>query len=523
MLFYFVVLLYKIDNTYSIFLQIKMGIDKLCEFFKDAAQIIQFSDKNSQTRGLRVLVDASKIIYQYGIGIRKQLSDKVDKDNKVVNHLYAIAQYAATLLRKGMYPIFVFDGKSPASKKKVLEKRTNERNRANLKCSQMIEKDNTKKNSISYAQNFKKSYSYNSNDVSECKQLLTAMGLKWIQSEAESDTQCAKMFNEVDAVVTEDSDILTLGCDIFRGVTGSKTEFMHYKFESVLESFKIKIISILEEAPHLIETLNNIKFNLNRQELHVKLIEFGAMLGCDKNEGLIKAVRRIGFENSKKSSHTALSDDLKYDVNELLKIYVLSDLNIRQTIIELFKKIGKNINLNNNEDFEMVNKLQETFGQTVIAYNAERVRPNIELNFSGKMTDPDYENLVKSLLRCGFNYDFIHSLFLSLERTYAVFKHERKNHLITFCDKSHDYDMIVNSENANILRRVGDLCATYQEKIKFTKKNLVNVEVLEQSSWTTRGFINKTKNSKELNVQTNTKILDYEDNFSKNKLIGAVF
>ena len=68
---------------------------------------------------------------------------------------------------------------------------------------------------IEYIKNFKKSFSINTEIVNECKYLLNCLGIPYVDSYNEADSQCTSLShyykNIIPGVLSEDSDILIFG------------------------------------------------------------------------------------------------------------------------------------------------------------------------------------------------------------------------------------------------------------------------------------------------------------------------
>ena len=84
-----------------------MGISGL--FKTDLVQVEKCKIENLS--GKIIIIDASFILNKYGIGIRSSGKDVCNKDNKIINHIYAINYFTTKLLNMNILPLYVFDGK----------------------------------------------------------------------------------------------------------------------------------------------------------------------------------------------------------------------------------------------------------------------------------------------------------------------------------------------------------------------------------------------------------------------------
>jgi flap endonuclease-1 len=182
-----------------------MGINSFSKFFSDILQNHSIYELKNKI----VIVDTIYIIYKYCIAIRNTGKDYVNKDGNLSSHLLAIFNLATFLLKNKITPIFVFDGRTPDIKKKT----TYERKKKKIKASENINNENNEKN-INYIKNFKKSFHLEDIHYLECQLLLNALGITYINSPEEADSQCAVLSHirdKIGGIISEDSDILVFG------------------------------------------------------------------------------------------------------------------------------------------------------------------------------------------------------------------------------------------------------------------------------------------------------------------------
>jgi flap endonuclease-1 len=131
-------------------------------------------------------------------------------------------------------PIYVFDGKPPEFKTKLINLRREVKQKANDKLTENI----TEEEKIKY---FKRSVSISKKQIDECIELLELMGIPYIIAPEEADSQCAELVKcgIADGVLTEDMDIMTFGADkIYRNLTSYKKDNMFIlKNKSITESW----------------------------------------------------------------------------------------------------------------------------------------------------------------------------------------------------------------------------------------------------------------------------------------------
>src|SRR5690606_12073079 len=110
----------------------------------------------------------------------------INRDGKIIGHLSACLTKTYTMLRHGIRPIWIFDGKPPTIKQGKLKERKN------------IER---------------RSFRLTRELINETKYLLYLLGIPYVDSPGEADAQCCafNMTHLVDGVVSDDWDIALFG------------------------------------------------------------------------------------------------------------------------------------------------------------------------------------------------------------------------------------------------------------------------------------------------------------------------
>jgi len=225
-------------------------IDKYCP---NAVQELTANDLKHKT----IAFDTSILIYQFVIAIRNTGNDLTNFEGKITSHIHAIIMKAMSFLKKKIRPVFIFDGKPPDIKLNTLKDRVDIRNNANvqlnilnsipivletesIKETQMdisepilevedavmiteeLKKQEIKEQKIKF---LKQSTVVTGKQMRECKEILHLMGIPVVEASQEADSQCAYLSKEhlVDAVASEDMDLLTFGVEkLLRNMNGKK-------------------------------------------------------------------------------------------------------------------------------------------------------------------------------------------------------------------------------------------------------------------------------------------------------------
>ena len=241
-----------------------MGIKCLLKFINETPDLIQQVD-NSKYKFKRIAIDISILIYKIIISVRNSGADYTNQQGEITSHILGLFNKTIELLKLGIIPVYVFDGKPPNIKNKLLENRKQIRKKALEK----LQFATTEEDKIKY---LKRSSSISKEQWTQCKELLELMGIPYINAPEEADSQCAYLAKVglVYGVLTEDMDILTFGSTkIIRNLTSHK-----------IPTTEIDLNNLLQ---HL---------DLNQEEF----IDFCILLGCDYCQGLIEYKPNIIYE-----------------------------------------------------------------------------------------------------------------------------------------------------------------------------------------------------------------------------------
>jgi flap endonuclease-1 len=198
-----------------------MGIKKLYKLLeKKFPESIKIKDIK-EYKGKKVAVDAYLILYQFLIAITgKDNKYFVDANGRKNGHIHIILNKTIFYLRNGILPIYVWDGIPPDIKSNTLHSRK----KSKLHAKEII--NNLDKNDKDYIKYLKRTVSLKNSEVNECINLLNVMGIPWIKAPGEADSQCAALAISgiVDAVVSEDMDLLTFGSPVLLKKISSKNK-----------------------------------------------------------------------------------------------------------------------------------------------------------------------------------------------------------------------------------------------------------------------------------------------------------
>ncbi|EDV55700.1 flap endonuclease 1 [Drosophila erecta] len=288
-----------------------MGILGLSKLIADLAPQAIRESEMKHFFGRKVAIDASMCLYQFLIAVRSEGAQLATVNGDPTSHLMGMFYRTIRLLDNGIKPVYVFDGKPPDLKSGELAKRAERREEAEkaLKAATDagddagIEKFNRRLVRVT------------KEHAKEAKELLTLMGVPYVDAPCEAEAQCAALVKagKVYATATEDMDALTFG----------STKLLRYLTYSEARKMPVKEFSY----DKLLEGLS-----INSREF----IDLCILLGCDYCESIkgIGPKRAIELINNYRDIETILDnlDSSKYTVPENWNYKVARELFIEPEV-----------------------------------------------------------------------------------------------------------------------------------------------------------------------------------------------
>ena len=223
--------------------------------------------------GRTIAVDAYNTIYQFLSIIRQPDGTPLtDPKGRVTSHLSGIFYRVINLREYDIRPVFVFDGIPPHLKQRTIEARIKRRNDALEEWASAREKGLIEEARI----HAMASTRINREIVESSKELLSHMGVPFIQAPSEGEAQAASMTNAglTYAAASQDYDLLLFGSDvIIRNLTLTGRRKLPRKNAYV---------EIELERIFMNKFFDNL--GINREQL----IAMGMLVGTDFNRGIDK-------------------------------------------------------------------------------------------------------------------------------------------------------------------------------------------------------------------------------------------
>jgi flap endonuclease-1 len=228
-----------------------------------------------ELQGRAVAFDGNNILYQFLSIIRGRDGQPLkDRQGRITSHLSGLLYRNSNLMEQGVKIVYVFDGAPHRFKRTVLERRQKTRRAAKKEYEKAVEEGDEKK-ARRYGQ---QSIVATTDIVSDAKELLSLMGIPWVQAPGEGEAQTAYMASKGDVwgAASQDFDSLLYGAP------------RHIRNLSITGRRKLPRKNVyIKIEPEMLE-LEKIKRDLGLNQS--QLIDLGILVGTDYNPDGIKGI-----------------------------------------------------------------------------------------------------------------------------------------------------------------------------------------------------------------------------------------
>jgi|AntAceMinimDraft_13_1070369.scaffolds.fasta_scaffold03226_4 flap endonuclease-1 len=204
-----------------------MGIKGLNRFLRNTCSTHIRQVPLWELKGKTIAIDTSIYLYKFN-GDGSELIDGF-------YHMISLFKF------NGIIPLFVFDGKPPIEKYKIIERRRKNKSIAEYKYNQIKETtSNYNKNRLTQLRKQFIRVSYK--DICNVKKLISLMGVNYYECKGESDGICVKLVETkvAYACMSEDMDMFVYGCNrVLRYLSLLKSTVVLYDFKGILETLNI--------------------------------------------------------------------------------------------------------------------------------------------------------------------------------------------------------------------------------------------------------------------------------------------
>jgi flap endonuclease-1 len=233
-----------------------MGIKNLNSYLIDRCS--KNAIRKSQLKiaeGKTIVIDTSIYMYKYMT------------QNSLIEYMYLMI---SILLEYKITPIFVFDGKAPPEKKKLLRQRSLYKKEAEIKYNELhkeMEKSDInnemKKDILDELECLKKKFiRIKESDINRIKRLMDAYGISYLTADGEADKLCATMVKNKKAwaCLSDDMDMFVYGCPrVLRHMSLLKHTIIIYEFDIIL-----KEVGLTENTFREIMVLAGTDYNIHQ-------------------------------------------------------------------------------------------------------------------------------------------------------------------------------------------------------------------------------------------------------------------
>ncbi len=329
-----------------------MGVD-LGELFKK--EPCAFED----FRGRIIAIDGHNVLHQFLAIIRQRDGTPLkDAQGRITSHLSGLLYRSANLVEAKIKPVYVFDGKPHPLKARTLAQRRERKEQAEKAWKEALEKGD-----LETARTKAQQTSRVTEDIiQQSKDLLTALGVPYIQAPSEGEAQGSHMVKKghAYAVGSQDFDCLLFAAPLLvRNLTSSERRKLPQK-----NAYTAVHLEMIRLNPGL-QTLG-----LSQEQL----IDIAILIGTDFNEG----VRGYGPKKSLQlitksgSLEQALPTLQAPDVPSLSEINEIRSIFLRPTVTDEYA-----LKWSSPDKNAVIRLLCDDF-----QFSKERVEPILE-KFSG--------------------------------------------------------------------------------------------------------------------------------------------
>lgn len=358
-----------------------MGIKQLNKILKRVAPDSITEKSIHDYTYSKIAIDSSILIYKY------RYASQGSEDS----HIHGFVQRACFYLKRGILPVFVFDGIPPDAKKNTLDKRVKQKSKIESRIQELLLK---KKLSIieneiivideEISKLSKQVTHVTKNHRHECKYLLKLLGIPVVESNGEAETTCAALQKKgiVDYTFTEDTDALTFGAPRVLKSAKKIERVIEINLEKVLEQMKMSMDSFIDfcilcgcdycptipkigpiTALNLINTHHNIETIIDNLDPKYTIPE---------NFNYVIARSLFKHDPLDKEKYNIDINDIKL---EKLKQFITIEKDLSSQIFEaMIKKYSKSLS-----DYKKINLKNKSNGQqSILSFINQNQNQNLE-------------------------------------------------------------------------------------------------------------------------------------------------
>jgi 5'-3' exonuclease len=264
-----------------------MGIKYLNRFLRENCPESIGHIKLEELSGKKIAIDISIYLYKY------------EADNVLLENIYLML---ATFRHHDIIPVFIFDGKPPAAKKELLQKRRDDKLTAQNEYDELKDKlDTINTNNSEGAQEIvlamnllkKQFVSISRDKINKVKDLIRAYGATYYDAPGEADALCAMLVitKRVWACLSEDMDLFVYGCNrVLRYLSLTNHSAIIYYTKGILRELNMSQKEFKDVC-----ILSGTDYNMKTNNLSNNIISIMQLFTEYKNDASIDNNNTIGF------------------------------------------------------------------------------------------------------------------------------------------------------------------------------------------------------------------------------------
>ncbi len=275
-----------------------------------------------------IAIDAYNVLHQFLSSIRQRDGTLLkDAHGNITSHLLGLLHRTATMMEYHIRPIYIFDGVPHPLKQKTLELRKHRKLAAEKEWREALEKGD-----LDTARSKAQQTSRVTHDiVDQSKELLTLLGIPYIQAPSEGEAQASYLVKQGDAqaVGSQDFDCLLVGTPVLiRNLTSnSRRKLPGKKAYSSIHPERILLHADLK------------KLEITQEQL----VDIALLIGTDFNEGIkgigpMKGLQLIKKHGAIEQVLSTLGDEhvlSSEEIHELRNIFLQPNVSNEYDIVWL--------------------------------------------------------------------------------------------------------------------------------------------------------------------------------------------
>ncbi len=285
-----------------------MGVD-IGSLFKH--EKISFKDLHDRI----IVIDAHNVVHQFLSSIRQRDGTPLkDSTGQITSHLSGLLHRTANLVDARIRPVYVFDGKPHLLKARTIEERRKRKESAEKEWKEAIDAGDLKKARTKAQQTSR----VTDKIIQQSKELLSALGIPYIQAPSEGETQASYMVKKGDgyAVGSQDFDCLLVGSPLLiRNLTLSGRRKL---------PGKEKYVKVYPNQIRLEPNLKSLGIS------HKQLVDMAILIGTDFNDGVkgigpkksLNLIKKMGNIENAIATFGGVNSPTFEEIKEIRKIFL---------------------------------------------------------------------------------------------------------------------------------------------------------------------------------------------------------